>query len=236
MSSNSGLAGSLPSEMSNVAALQWLDLGSCSLNGTIPSALFALTNLTSLQLGANDFTGTLPSAISSLAFLQYVSMRCTVLRALSSEKFHRLAYRILDVSSNQLHGTVPTRYLALSFLLSINFVSNYFTGSVPASVTMQFSSAPFYDNCFTSPSRNQRSPCDDPSLEAPALVDLYSATNGPLWTVNVGWTSSVVPTCSWFGVSCSSNGRVRWGGGTVVVTLPLKLCVRVWDCCVHWVV
>lgn len=42
-----------------------------------------------------------------------------------------------------------------------------------------------------------------PQSECEALVDLYNATGGPLWTVNDSWLTSQTDTpCNWLGVDC----------------------------------
>jgi len=38
-----------------------------------------------------------------------------------------------------------------------------------------------------------------------ALVDLYTATNGPKWKYNTNWLNGDPCSKKWYGVTCSSN-------------------------------
>ncbi len=46
-----------------------------------------------------------------------------------------------------------------------------------------------------------------PAIEAAALVEFYTTTNGPGWSNSTGWLGSSGTECSWFGVVCAA-GRV----------------------------
>jgi len=53
--------------------------------------------------------------------------------------------------------------------------------------------------------------CTHPDYDA--MIDLYTSTNGPTWTVNTGWIDGFAGTncdpCTWFGVTCDVNDRVK---------------------------
>ena len=40
------------------------------------------------------------------------------------------------------------------------------------------------------------------------LNALYSATSGPSWKNNQGWTTAFGDVCTWYGVSCNGAGDV----------------------------
>jgi hypothetical protein len=44
------------------------------------------------------------------------------------------------------------------------------------------------------------------AAERVALLDLYSATNGPQWSVSTSWLSGDPCSAQWFGVGCSGLG------------------------------
>jgi hypothetical protein len=64
--SNSGLTGSIPSEIGNLTNLTFLKLSSNELTGFIPLEICNLTNLTGLYLDRNQLTGEIPSEIGNL--------------------------------------------------------------------------------------------------------------------------------------------------------------------------
>jgi hypothetical protein len=70
--SNSGLTGSIPSEIGNLANLTHLDLSGNGLTGSISSEIGNLTNLTTLWLNDNQLTGSIPPEIGNLANLTYL--------------------------------------------------------------------------------------------------------------------------------------------------------------------
>ena len=78
------MTGTIPSDLGDLANLQWLILYGNELSGSIPAALGGLTNLLDLSLWDNELTGSIPVALGSLTNLQY-----------------------LDLWGNQLTGEIP---------------------------------------------------------------------------------------------------------------------------------
>jgi len=66
---NSGLTGSIPSEIGYLTNLTELNLYNNQLTGSIPPEIGNLTNLTYMNLGSNQLTGSIPSEIGSLTNL-----------------------------------------------------------------------------------------------------------------------------------------------------------------------
>ena len=95
--------------------------------------------------------------------------------------------------------------------------NNQLTGTLPAAIAVRFpvAGSAWSSNCITG--------CSSPlsycgNAERWALVDLYSATNGPGWVNSTHWLVGSLP-CTWFGVTCS-------GGATgSVVYVPPRHCV-----------
>ncbi len=71
---DNGLAGTIPSELGNLANLNTLDLGSNQLTGGIPSELGNLTNLNWLSLWDNQLTGALPQSLTAITTLEHFSV------------------------------------------------------------------------------------------------------------------------------------------------------------------
>ena len=81
---NSGLTGSIPTELGNLTNLTVLDLEDNQLSGSIPSEIGNLTNLTYLRLSSYQLTGPIPSRIgleknSSLFFIFLIILSTMVL-------------------------------------------------------------------------------------------------------------------------------------------------------------
>lgn len=49
-----------------------------------------------------------------------------------------------------------------------------------------------------------------PIAEREALIALYSATDGPQWTTSTNWLGAPGTECTWYGVTCTAEPRVRW--------------------------
>ena len=105
-----GLAGSLPSEIGDLAALESLDLGDNGLTGPIPPELGRLSRLESLYLNGNRLTGTIPTELGELGNLEEL----------------RLA------RNGALAGTIPAELGNLSKLTSIWLARTGVSGPIPA--------------------------------------------------------------------------------------------------------
>ena len=87
-------------------------------------------------------------------------------------------------------------------------------------------------------------PCAARFEEWRALVDFHASTDGPHWVNRTSWGVGSNP-CMWFGVTCSTSGRVEYVHplfgflflvlaplGRLVTWLPLALaCQGGHDCC-----
>ncbi len=106
--SSNNLAGPIPTELGDLAALERLVLGRNDLAGPIPPELGNLPSLQRLWLRQNDLTGPIPPALSGLASL-----------------------RSLDVSENHHTGPIPTEIADLTNLVHLRVNGNDLTGPIP---------------------------------------------------------------------------------------------------------
>ncbi|KAL1322764.1 hypothetical protein AAHE18_14G220300 [Arachis hypogaea] len=72
--SSNNLVGGFPLQLTNLSSLKYLDLSDNSLNETMPPQLGNLLSLEHLNLSANAFTGTIPSQFKNLSRLQHLDL------------------------------------------------------------------------------------------------------------------------------------------------------------------
>ena len=71
--SHNALGGSIPWQLDQLSALNWLDLSYNDLTGSIPASLGKLSNLNGLLLNGNHLTGPIPSRFSGLMGLKWLA-------------------------------------------------------------------------------------------------------------------------------------------------------------------
>jgi Leucine-rich repeat (LRR) protein len=112
------------------------------LVGSIPAAL--PPSLTLVNLWNNRLTGSIPDALSSLTALSYASLpshtahTCThartaddgLMRVISATA-RVLVCRFVELSSNNLTGTIPAGFGKLPALSMLDLSSNQLTGDIP---------------------------------------------------------------------------------------------------------
>ncbi|KAG6523090.1 receptor-like protein kinase HSL1 [Zingiber officinale] len=104
---NNQLTGSLPATLLNLAELGQLDLHSNSLSGDIPTDVGSWKNLIELNLADNEFTGSIPAALGDLPVLNYVDLSDNKLTGEIPNELQNLKTNRLNLSNNQLSGTLP---------------------------------------------------------------------------------------------------------------------------------
>ena len=105
------LVGTVPSSLSSVTKLNYLNLATNQLTGTIPSSLSALSSLNFLKLASNQMSGALPASLTTISGMVH-----------------------LDLSDNQFTGDIPAGLGTLTSLTRLILGTNGFTGTIPASL------------------------------------------------------------------------------------------------------
>jgi hypothetical protein len=132
---NSGLTGSIPSEIGNLTNLTYLYLYNNELSGSIPPEIGNLTNLTHLFLYDNELTGEIPPEIGNLTNLTFLGLNNNQLTGpIPSEIWNLTNLTYLRLDNNQLTGSIPPEIGNLTNLTYLRLDNNQLTGSIPPEI------------------------------------------------------------------------------------------------------
>ena len=127
---NSGLDGSIPSDIGRLTGLTHLWLEGNRLTGSIPSELSELSNLQQMRLWNNRLTGEIPdlNGLTSLTILYLSENQLTGgIPDLSGSTNLTQLY----LSQNQLTGSIPASLGSLTSLTRLVLWGNRLTGEIP---------------------------------------------------------------------------------------------------------
>ena len=122
--------GGIPSQICQLSYLRVLNLANNSLSGTIPRCL---NNISSMAVGPieGDFN------VLEAGYYSESYMECLILniKGRDSEYKKILQYvRMIDLSSNNLSGSIPVEIFSLSGLQSLNLSHNHLTGMISVEI------------------------------------------------------------------------------------------------------
>ncbi|KQJ87419.1 probable LRR receptor-like serine/threonine-protein kinase At3g47570 [Brachypodium distachyon] len=129
------LTGGLPSTLSNLSNLNWIDVSYNLLTEAIPESITSMENLVVLNLSRNNILGPIPTKISMLKSLERLFLDGNkFLGSIPSNigNLSRLEY--IDLSSNLLSSAPPASLFQLDRLIQLNISYNSFSGALPADV------------------------------------------------------------------------------------------------------
>ncbi|CAI5965689.1 unnamed protein product, partial [Closterium sp. NIES-65] len=150
-----GFTGSIPSTISALTVLTILDLYGNNISGSIPAGISELPRLHALDLSHNQLTsmpstlnwgghfsmahnqlqGPLPSALVSTDFVTLELQGNAFSGSLPNFALWKYPYlEILDVSDNQLSGSLPDSITRLALLYRLGLGGNNLSGVIPASL------------------------------------------------------------------------------------------------------
>nr|XP_025882531.1 probable LRR receptor-like serine/threonine-protein kinase At3g47570 isoform X3 [Oryza sativa Japonica Group] len=159
------LTGVIPPGLVHMRKLSRLHLSHNQLTGPFPAFVGNLTELSFLVVKSNSLTGSVPATFGNSKALNIVSIgwnllhggldflptlsNCRQLQTLDisnsffTDSFRKLSnIAILDLSSNNLSGRIPSYFANLTYLTNVNFSFNNLQGQVPEggvflNITMQ---------------------------------------------------------------------------------------------------
>ncbi|KAJ4720043.1 putative Receptor-kinase [Melia azedarach] len=128
--------GSIPSGISNIVNLEFLDMHNNHITGTIPNEMGKFQNLRWLVLAGNNFSGEIPSSVGNLTALDKLFLGNNKLSGAipsSLGKLERLT--VLELSENELGGTIPEEIFNITFLSTgLYLEQNQLVGSIPPNI------------------------------------------------------------------------------------------------------
>ncbi|XVE53072.1 hypothetical protein DITRI_Ditri02bG0175100 [Diplodiscus trichospermus] len=123
---------SVPSTLTRLNGILFLELSSNSLSGSLPIDIGKWKSVTNLNLSDNQFSGTIPSSIADLRDLTHLSLSGNMLQGSIPQSFDELvSLEYLDLSRNNISGVIPKSLEKLSNLKYLNVSFNRLQGEIP---------------------------------------------------------------------------------------------------------
>ncbi|PIN03842.1 Serine/threonine protein kinase [Handroanthus impetiginosus] len=128
--------GTIPSSISELKALELLDLSSSSISGEIPKEIGSLQELRVLGLANNMLSGQLPDSLGNLQLLTKIDLSKNKFVGRIPTTYGSFKSLIsMDLSDNKLNGSIPTELMNLPGLSAfLNLSQNQLTGPLPLAI------------------------------------------------------------------------------------------------------
>ncbi|GMH28291.1 hypothetical protein Nepgr_030134 [Nepenthes gracilis] len=133
--SNNKLTGDLFQWISNMTSLEHLDFSSNGLTGTLPISLGSLTSLQFLSLSNNKLWGEIPTSLVYCNQLLNLQLRGNSFNGSIADSLFSMGLKELDLSSNELSGSIPEGSGKLFETLTVLDLSrNNLNGNIPPEI------------------------------------------------------------------------------------------------------
>jgi Leucine-rich repeat (LRR) protein len=126
------LIGKLPSTISNLTSLAWIDFSENQLSGTIPKSMVMLDRLVVMYLYGNGLYGSIPAQLGVLGNLERLVVHDNRLFGRIPQELGNLSKLLyLDLSQNQLSASIPVSIFHLEGLVQLDLYQNSLNGALP---------------------------------------------------------------------------------------------------------
>ena len=123
--------GGIPSQICQLSSLRVLDLANNSMSGTIPKCL---NNISDMVAGSN-IEGHFDVLEENINYESYMESLILNIKGRDSKYKEILQYvRMIDLSSNNLSGSIPVEIFSLSALQSLNLSHNHLSGMISVEI------------------------------------------------------------------------------------------------------
>ncbi|XP_071690244.1 probably inactive leucine-rich repeat receptor-like protein kinase At3g28040 [Rutidosis leptorrhynchoides] len=127
------ITGDFPEWIGTLKSLEFLDVSGNGLNGKVPTSIGGLGSLTYLSLSGNSLSGNIPKELIYSSNLSVVKLRGNRFDGTIPEGLFELGLTKIDLSRNQLSGSIPPGSSRLfETLESMDLSANRLTGDIPA--------------------------------------------------------------------------------------------------------
>ncbi|CAI5982864.1 unnamed protein product, partial [Closterium sp. NIES-65] len=133
--SNNRLTGSLPEEIGSISNLVNLRANDNLISGPLPTSLRAMTSLANLEMQNNNLSGPFPSQLATVRSLINLRLQNNAFSGPLPDQWATTKIMELDISQNQLSGTIPLAIGGLFQLRTFDLNHNQLSGTIPDDIT-----------------------------------------------------------------------------------------------------
>ncbi|XP_031129461.1 probable LRR receptor-like serine/threonine-protein kinase At3g47570 [Ipomoea triloba] len=128
------LSGEISRELGNLDRLEILELQYNGLSGFIPWGIFNISTLEVLDLSFNEFSGLISDCLGNISSLEKIYLYENEFTVFPPTLWSIKNLLILDLSSNNLSGSLPQEIGNAKTAIAIDLSNNKLSGDIPSSI------------------------------------------------------------------------------------------------------